>query len=305
MNKNVAVIIRAAGERTEELSQKLIEQQVPGEMVSLIRERPFRKAVEQSFQIGLEKAMEWTLTIDADVLTGDKVVHNMLQQAKQFGRKLFFYQGYVYDKLFGKPLQGGPHLFRTEHLEKAIKLITDKDTAWRPEANVNYDMAKAGYRCFIDDQIFGLHDFEQYYRDLFRKGFFRAIKHNSPEVNASLLENWIERLREDKDYDFAMEGWITGFRYQGEIKNDIEFFKQHSEYYLQKLDFEEKAPLSPVEVQELAVHYGRFLQELKTNKNFPLRKKMLHSRKYGLKFKIVYKIGRELINMGKRLTGEA
>ena len=51
---DTCVVIRSAGERTEELCRYLAAQQVPEENVVVIREHPFSRAVLKSFEVGLD-----------------------------------------------------------------------------------------------------------------------------------------------------------------------------------------------------------------------------------------------------------
>src|SRR5690606_39569755 len=65
---DLVVIVRTAGERTFELSHSLLLAQVPADRVLVVDERPFEKALRRTYELGIEHAARWTMTLDADVL---------------------------------------------------------------------------------------------------------------------------------------------------------------------------------------------------------------------------------------------
>ena len=89
------------------------------------RKRPQQrsKAVTKTFEIGLEKNKEWTLAIDADIILAENAIQNMIESASKLSDKLYIYQGYVIDKIFGTAREGGPHLYKTSHLIDALKAL--------------------------------------------------------------------------------------------------------------------------------------------------------------------------------------
>jgi hypothetical protein len=64
-------------------------------------------------------------------------------------------------------------------------------------------MAQMGCPWLQCDAVVGVHDFEQYYADIFRKCFVHAHKHQSVIGRAEAY--WREHL--DRDYDFQVALW--------------------------------------------------------------------------------------------------
>ncbi|NRB46951.1 MAG: hypothetical protein HRU41_04715 [Saprospiraceae bacterium] len=288
MPKNiVTVVIRSSNERTEAVCKYFAELQVPADSVFIIRERPFRKAVSENFKIGLSEGRKWTLALDADVLLRENAVTEMIDKAESLGDELFIYQGFVLDKLFRNTREGGPHLYQTKHLKRALEHVTENDAVWRPESDTYEAMAKEGFTFHVDDIIYGLHDYEQYYRDIFRKAFFHARKHNSR--TAQFVEDWSQRL-EDMDYRVAIQGLMAGILYEEEFQVDISFFHALSKAYMRKENIVEKrelleAPSSSFpsqfihEFENTSAHvnlYTKRLPKLAPTKTQQLKKLLFH-----------------------------
>lgn len=208
---DVTVVIRAAGERTEKLCQYIIEQQVPKEQVFVIHEKPFWKAVQRTFEIGIEQGRKWTLAIDADVLLKKGGIAEMIQCASSFDDDLFVYQGHVYDYIFGKPRSGGPHLYKTSVLTKALNVLEENSERLRPESDTYKRLSKKGFKCVSDAKIFGLHDYGQWRRDLFRKAFMHAHKHSDPKYTGVFIKYWKSLLQKDQsNAKSLLYGWFQG-----------------------------------------------------------------------------------------------
>jgi len=201
---NVTVIIRSVGERTETLCRQLLADQVQESDIFIINERPFTKAIAKTYEIGIENQRKWTLCIDADVLIKEDAVNELLQKASEADENVFEIQGNVLDKFFGGPRAAGNHLYRTSLLKKAIDAIPLPNVSLRPESFTIKQMAAKGYPWVEIDLVVGLHDYEQYYKDIFRKTFIQAKKH---ERFMPVLTAYWERMKnEDTDYQVALWG---------------------------------------------------------------------------------------------------
>lgn len=200
------VLIRGANERTEELCKKLIvDQGVNEDNVRLIRESPFSKALLKTFEIGIEKDKKWTFCVDADVLLRPGSIHEMVRLADSQHEKVCQVQGYMMDKFFGGVRKGGVHLYRTSLLDKVIKHVPVEGTAIRPESYALQKMSDNGYPTSVVPYVVGLHDFEQYNFDIYRKAFVQAEKHQS---RAELfIKLWKKRADSDFDYKVALRGF--------------------------------------------------------------------------------------------------
>jgi hypothetical protein len=219
---DITAIIRSAGERTTDFCHQLLRKQVAVDNIVVIDERPFTRALQRSFEIGIAHGQSWTLCVDADMLLRRASVQTLLTWAQAADARTFQVQGDLFDKLLGKPRQAGPRLYRTALLPQALSLIPPDRTALRPETVVTRRMTALGhaylYQCFT----LGLHDFEQYYRDIYRKAFVHGHKHNSPEWDLESL--WQRLANQDPDYQIALWGLREGRRFEGMVPLDTRCF---------------------------------------------------------------------------------
>ena len=248
------VIIRSSGERTLALCRHLIETQVPEENIIVITESPFSRAVKCTFELGMERDLPWTLAIDADVLVADGGIAQLLEIAGKVGDDIFEVQGEILDKLFGGPKPGGPHLFRTSFLNKAITLMPIEGVSMRPEAFVMKQMASQGYPWKQADVVLGLHDYEQYFCDIYRKAFVHTRKHG--HLVPYFEDLWRRLAEKDADFHVALWGLRAGRIYNGDIELDVSCFSQEIQTLLQLRSLKEKGDLpstvlSPSEINHL------------------------------------------------------
>jgi len=168
MLTSLFVIIRSADERTTELCRQLVSEEVPNKNIQIIREAPFTKAVRKTFELGIERGLPWTLAIDADVLIRPEAIIDLLRFSEKADDNIFEFQGLVLDKLFSTYRPAGNHLYRTSLLHKAIDYIPCDGLSGRPETTTLRNMESQGHPWILSDIIFGIHDYEQYYRDIYK-----------------------------------------------------------------------------------------------------------------------------------------
>lgn len=239
--QDVFVIIRSVGERSEYLCQDLISEQVPEENIAIVRNKtPFSAALTESYRIGIEMDFKWTLCVDADVLLRPGAIAKLLYFAEQQDEKVCGLQGYILDKFFGGPRCAGNHLYRTSYLEKILKIVPTKGEPIRPESVILETMVEEGYPWKIVPYLIGLHDFEQYYRDIYRKCFVHSHKHQA--FIELFLSHWRDKASTDIDYQVAVKGFANGIEHYGQVLIDTEQ-KIYQEGF-SRLGLEEKEKLS-------------------------------------------------------------
>ena len=259
------VVVRAAGERTEAACARLAGSQVGEANVRTIREVPFSEAVRRGFEIGVEAGRAWTLCLDADVLLRPGAIAALCAAGDAewaASPDLFEIEGRVADKLLGQLRPAGAHLYRTSLLEEALRTADFNAKKRRPESHVKRCMRKAGYRTAEIADVLGLHDHEQSYRDLFRKVFTHARKHERFMTYAQRY--WRRAGASDDDLRFAyvvlamahainehanLDSVPAGER----VAIDVRAFPGDVEALLKPLGLEEKAPLDPGEYMGAAV----------------------------------------------------
>lgn len=249
---SVAAVIRSSGERTEKQCHDLLARQVNPKHLHIIHEAPFSKALHKSFEIGIREKRDWTMVIDADVLPRINIVDELVSRARCSPKSVFALQTEMLDKFFGGTRVGGIKLYRTALLEKAISLIPQVDV--RPETFVIKNMHKQGHYVDITELVCGVHDFEQYYRDIFRKGFTHGIKHAS---FAKVLTPYWERMkRKDSDFEVLLAGFTKGKRHTSQLRLDKNETAKEFKQYMHSVQLEEKNGLtSTPHVEEVLAEF--------------------------------------------------
>jgi hypothetical protein len=216
MNNDVTVVIRSVGERTEELCKKyIIDSGIPEDCIFIVSERPFSNAMKKSFELGIFQGKKWTFCCDADVLLKAHSLSQLIKVANNQSKNIFEIQGYVLDKFFGGMRTAGNHLYRTSLLKKGIELIPEEGIDIRPEYNMLKAMDKAGHPWILTPIVMGLHDFEQYNKDIYRKSIVHSRKHM--QYTDLLVPYWNRERTEDEDFLVALKGYLQGLEYQGKI----------------------------------------------------------------------------------------
>ena len=241
MLDNVTVVIRSTGERTEQACYNSVLQQVRKENIFIVNKKPFSEAVRANFKIGIEQNKPWTLALDADLILAKGAISQMIVKLEELGDNYYIYQGWVYDKFFKGFRTGGPHLYRTSLLQKGITFIPKEGKSLRPESDTYRAMQEIGYHYYVDNRYYGLHDFEQYKRDIYRKFFLHSKKHRS--YVKQFMESWKHDILLDADYSIALKGLSDGLLYDGEVLIDTDFFAEKSNHIFTELGVVEKGEL--------------------------------------------------------------
>ena len=241
---SATIIIRSVSERTESLCRNLIlEQGVPENVVFVINEAPFSKAMKVGFEIGISENRPWTFCVDADVLLRPGSVASLLAKAQKTSKNVCEIQGYVLDKFFGGARTAGNHLYRTSLLPQVIERIPPEGKDIRPETHALNSMRAAGYPWKTVPELVGLHDFEQTYEDIFRKCFVQAHKHlNHTEL---FIPFWRSKSNQDMDYQVALAGFAEGIKHFGEVRID-----KRAEYFQESMKDLETSPKNAIDISE-------------------------------------------------------
>ena len=242
MLDNVTVVIRSSGERTEQACYDSISQQVSEDNIFIVNKKPFSEAVRANFRIGIEHNKPWTLAVDADLVLTRGAIAQMIDKLKALGDDYYVYQGWVYDKFFKDFRTGGPHLYRTSLLHKGITFIPEEGKSLRPESHTYIAMKEFGYHYYVDNRYYGLHDYEQFKKDIYRKFFLHSKKHTS--YVTKFMESWKQDILLDEDYRIALKGLTDGLLYEGDVLIDIDFFEEKSKHLFGELAVNEKDELT-------------------------------------------------------------
>ncbi|MGH7834311.1 MAG: hypothetical protein ACREQK_11750, partial [Candidatus Binatia bacterium] len=258
--RDASVVIRSSGERTTDLCYELACAQVPPENVIVIKEYPFRRAAERSYELGIEIAERWTLCLDADILLRNNAVQTLRNLALTTDDNVLYVQGSIFDKLFGRPRKAGPYFHRTSLLPKLLEYMRAEGESLRPDTDAAMRLAAHGYGRVQQGLIIALHEFEQYYRDIYRKAFVHAHKHAD---QLPRLEPFWERMAPvDPDYRVALLGLRDGRAFQGTVAHDVRRFPRDLGSVLNTEGLREKEALASLEtarwdVDSLLLYFRR------------------------------------------------
>ena len=242
INDEFTVILRSIGERTTSLCYKLIKKQISEKNIHLVRETPNVKAIRKYYEIAIESNKKWTFVIDADILIKTNCINEFFYYTKNVSKNIFCIEGFIIDKFLDSPRPGG-RILRTSLLQTAYKLIPDAKDTIRPDSYIRNSMQKLGYNFIKTNIIIGLHDYEQYYKDIYRKSFVQAKKHNCKVKK--IINFWEQRQNQDNDFKIALKGFNDGEKYNGKITIDACYFKENFlEQRLEACNLSEKKNLT-------------------------------------------------------------
>jgi hypothetical protein len=222
LNKdNLCIIIRSVDERTARSCDKLLEIGFGIKPIIVEKIYPFSDALKEAYKVAFEQNRYWTLMLDGDVLPSAKQIKKVFDWViRKDNYKLFQVTAKVVDKFFGGPRSAGFRIYKTSYLENAINLIPTEDISLRPETYTIKEIQKL-HGCFSleSDVVIGLHDFEQFYADIFRTGIAHYHKHN--QHLKIFLKCWQKKAKDD--YDFQV--FLKGVQYAQNVKSSDAFNK--------------------------------------------------------------------------------
>lgn len=230
--KNLCIIVRSCGERTTELCESLIKKSIHRDnLVYVIKDFPFLKVLKIGYKKALQANCKWTIFIDGNVLPFSDSISLLCDFADQMDEKQSVIQGLVFKKFFNLALPSGNKLYRTSCMEKLIDLVETQNIEACPETLAITKLSlHYGYDPINTVPIFfGLHDYEQYYYDIYRKAFnfSRGIEKFLP-----YLTSFWRTKKDDLEFKIALTGLADG------IKNyDIGLDKLNSNSILMKEGF--------------------------------------------------------------------
>ena len=246
---NFIVVIRTAGERTFETCNSLVLKQVPASCLHIVNERPFEAALRRCYQIGIESNADWMVTLDADVLLREEAIQGLLSEATAMPSNHFQIEGRVFDKLTHRVRWAGYRCYRIQYLKEAVTCLPEHREQIRPEFTTLERMQAQGYPYLRSQAIYGIHDFEQSYADIYRKAFVHAEKHQVWLYE--MLEHWKSQASSDHDFLVALRGAADSLTALQAPRIDQRDFQAGAERMLTDLGLQEKPNLSTLSIQTI------------------------------------------------------
>jgi len=217
---DVAIVIRSLGERTENVCYESVHRQVAeGVKIEVVKnEKPFSTALRKSLIKAVDMGAKWSCIVDADLILLSDAIPSLLKHAESSTEDVFRLNPKTYDKFLGFPTFGGPHLYKTKHLENALHHIPSDETSTRPETKMCRAMAQTGLTLLNSNDVVAMHDYEQFYKDIYRKYVFRSVKMYS--IARYLINRFYVMSFFDIDFNVALQGVLYGLNtYDGKMYN--------------------------------------------------------------------------------------
>jgi len=248
---DLCVVVRTVRERTEEACLEIVRSQLgPESPLYVVRDKPFAEAHIESMRLAAEAGSRWSLFLDADVLLKEEAIAGMLHEAESVSIPFYMLNFRVLDRGFGGPTYAGVHLYATECLSTALQFADLAREAQRPESRLCVEMARqARLPTLSSTQVVGLHGYEQFYADVYRTTFVRAVKFGAGFDY--LLRRYRSRYEpgsgDDQDDKLMfwglVDGIVHGFDHE-KAPLDKPFYQERASHVLAMLGLEEKSPLA-------------------------------------------------------------
>jgi hypothetical protein len=242
LTDNTLIVIREAGERTREICIELARAQVGADAVEIVAERPFEEALRQCYLAGIRRGRKWTMTLDADVLLRAGAIARLYAEAEAMPEHFAQVEGLVFDKISGSFREAGQRIYRTALLPLALEQTPAPGAAIRPEYSTLLGMDALGHPSRRVAVVMGVHDHKQFFRDLYRKAFVHANKHDKR------LTAFVRRCRSlmstDADFRVILRGLWDGLLHAGPVWIDTRAYPEDLSAILGELRLTEKSRLA-------------------------------------------------------------
>ena len=204
LSPSLHVIIRSAAERTAAYCCADLVRQTSASQVERVESAPFWRTLREGLQRGQASGAEWVLSVDADVIPAPDTVARIQPWLAKADGQVGVITCMIQDKFMGGMRFGGVRIYRGAALTDMLEVMPPSGADVRPEtATINASL-KRGWREQQTPEMLGLHDFEQYYRDIYRKAFLHMQKHGY--MAARFLPAWKEQAVLDPDFRAALAG---------------------------------------------------------------------------------------------------
>lgn len=250
------VTVRSTGERTETACvRSLLDEGVKRSQIHIIKEAPFKKALETCFEVGLKAQTKWLLTFDADMVLIPGILSGFFDAAEDMPEENLQIQGQVLDKFFASVRRGGPRIYRVKYLNEVCEISKSLPDTIRPETNIISNMGERGYPARYISTAISIHDFDQYYADIYRKSYAHSIKHLKKLPQILSQTTYINET--DADYKVFLKGIFDSLLSNVEISIDKRILKEETKEALNQIDVEERTDIPEViDVNEKIQQYS-------------------------------------------------
>lgn len=242
MTHALHVIVRSAAERTADYCCADLVRQTTSAQVERIESAPFWRTLREGLEHGLASGSEWVLSVDADVIPAPDAVQRIPACLEKADAEVGVITCLIQDKLMGGMRFGGVRIYRARAIPVLLEVMPPQGADVRPETATINRAATRGWRELQVPALLGLHDYEQYYRDLYRKAFLHMQKHGY--MAARFLPAWKEKAALDADFRAVLAGAGDALFEVSEVDCDARHSAYKPEAALTRIGLTEKGPFS-------------------------------------------------------------
>jgi hypothetical protein len=183
----MAIAVRATNERTlTNLYAQLKQQMETGDIIEVFGDQePFAEKMLRVYKWCLLQNLPISLVIDADILLRKSALKNIRKKFESLPSHCSGFGVMLFDRYFKRPKFRGLHIYRTCFLNLYIQNLPKVIDSLRPETDLKKIVGNLGHphdNGFVNFYVAGLHDYDQWYRDIYFKMLIRS--HRSPELIA-------------------------------------------------------------------------------------------------------------------------
>ncbi|CRX39008.1 hypothetical protein [Estrella lausannensis] len=268
------VCVRTIGERTEKCLIDRISKEFPTLPLAVVSDYPSSKTLERAFQLAMESGKKWSIQLDADVLLMPGALQKMFDVLSRFEEKVFAVRFLVADPLLGTIRFAGNQTYRIDHIPYALPFAKQSKEKLRPDRYVIEKMEAKGY-LFADvrQEVIGVHDAEQFYRDIYRKCFVYSFKHLNKADE--FIPHW-RSAESNLDFKVARKGFADGVQHLRQITIDarqMDSVAPDFGEWMKGEGIEEKSPLLSFSAEEQSI----ILQQAAARHFAALKRKKYHT----------------------------
>lgn len=202
---------RHAGERTQAVGLALAAEQMSFTAVRSVRAGPFPSTLRAALEVAAEVGADWTVMIDGDVLLLPSAIPRLVRLASDHPPSTASVAACCLDRFTGTVRVVGVRCYRTSVIEQALGL-EGWESALRPETELLTMLGQVGHETYLSALLVGIHDFEQYYRDLYRTAVVHGVK--SRRKAEPFVRKWSGR-EADPETTIMLSGVEAGLRRSG------------------------------------------------------------------------------------------
>ena len=207
----------------------------------IITENTHYAAVEKTYEVGLDNRRDWTFSVDADVILEPQMVVRVLDDLLSSTEDVRVAHPGVIDKLYRLKRWAGIQIYRTDALEELRNIfkLKKEQRQLKIEGACISELRGRGRKVAFVKHVVGLHDYYQYYRDLYRKVYLNTIRNQGMIRKARKL--WSYWCRFDDDYRVTLAAMEKALEERRDLTNSVnDFSREELNEALGRLNLEEK-----------------------------------------------------------------